>query len=359
MYNVKELKVKKIINASGQKMELELEDGSLAIAYTQFTPEIKEEDTVVVNTTAVDLELGSGGYHFVLYNLDAENKKGSPDGHIMKLRYTPLQFSTLAVESQESEYHKVLSDKLSIEGMPIIIGSLHSQLAAAVATAKHLNPQINIAYIMTDGASLSIGLSDTVKELKEKKLIDSTITFGQAFGGDFEAVNIYSALISAKYVAKADLAIVAMGPGVSGTSTLLGNTAVEVGSLINAVNSLDGKPIVIARLSFKDKRFRHQGISHHTVTALKQIALSEALVPLPQMEKKKRNFVEKQIQLGGLDKKHTLNFLNNEVTEKALTDNKLTPTTMGRSVKEEREFFLACGCAAISALDLIKKGNEV
>jgi len=354
MFNLKQLKVKKIKKASAEKIELVLEDGSKAIAYPQFTPQIKENDKVVVNTTAVDLSLGSGGYHFVLYNL-SQKKNGSQqkDGHIMKMRYTPLQFSTLTVESQESENHDVLTDKLSVKGLPVIVGGLHSQLAPAVATAKYLNPEVNIAYIMTDGASLPAGLSDSVSQLKKKKLLNSIITCGQAFGGDFETVNIYSALVCARYVAKADIVFVSMGPGVTGTSTLLGNTAVEVGQIINAVNSLEGVPIVIPRLSFKDQRFRHQGLSHHTVTALSRITLGKAIMILPKMDKKKMNFVSKQMQLSGIDKKHTVQLLNNEVTEKALAEYKLKPTTMGRNFEDEREFFLACGCAAIKALSFI------
>lgn len=357
MMNLKKLKVKKIEKVTEGKIEVLLDDGSRAIGYPEFTPEIKAGDNVVVNTTAVDLDLGSGGFHFVIYNLSKpstiNHQLSTKDGHIIKLRYTPLQFSTLSVESPESKHHNVLTDKLAIDGLPVIIGSLHSQLAATVATAKYLHPQLRITYIMTDGGSLPIGLSNTVSELKEKKLVDYTITSGQTFGGDFEAVNIYSALICARYVAKTDLVFVSMGPGVTGTSTLLGNTAVEVGQLVNAVDSLKGKPIVIPRLSFKDKRFRHQGLSHHTITALTKLTLGQAVVVIPQLEKKKMNFVNKQMQMSGLDKKHLVQHVNNMVTEKALSKFKLKPTIMGRAFDEEPEFFLACGCAAIKALDII------
>lgn len=355
MINIKEAKVKKIKKVTEGKIEVILDDKSLAIGFPQFTPEIKENDRVLVNTTAVDLELGSGGCHFIIYNMDQKENSQPKDGHIMKLRYTPLQFSTMAVESPESKHHDILTDKISIKNLPVIIGGLHSQLSPAAATLKYLDSEKKIAYIMTDGASLPIGLSDTVADLKKKKLIDSTITSGQAFGGDFEAVNIYSALICAKYVAKADVVVVSMGPGVTGTSTLMGTTAVEVGQLVNAVNSLLGKSIVIPRLSFKDKRFRHQGISHHVITALTKIALGEAIVTLPKIDNKKsRNFVDTQIQMSGLDKKHDISYIENGVTKKALDRFELKPTTMGRTFSEEEEFFEACGCAAIKALSLVE-----
>ncbi len=355
MFNTKKTQVKKIISADDSKIEIVLEDDSRAIAYTQFTPEINVGDEVVVNTTAVDLGLGTGGYHFVISNLSSQLTAHSSQqvGHIMKLRYTPLQFSTLSAESQESDYHELLKDKKSIEGLPVIIGSLHSQLSSSVATIKYLNEGLKVAYIMTDGAALPIGLSNTVNDLKEKRLIDTAITCGQAFGGDLDAVNIYSALICAKYVAKADIVFVSMGPGVVGTGSLLGTSAIEVGQIVNAVASLEGRAIVIPRLSFKDKRVRHQGVSHHTITALISIALAKATVVLPFLSKKDKNYVDAQLSASGLAKKHNVKYVKNDITEKALKNYGLAPTTMGRGFEEEREFFMACGCAAIEAINEI------
>ena len=49
-----------------------------------------------------------------------------------------------------------------------------------------------------------------------------------------------------------------MGPGIVGTGTQLGTTALEVGQVINAVGSL-GLTIVIPRINFNDSRQRHKG----------------------------------------------------------------------------------------------------
>ena len=354
MFNTKKTIAKKIKIKTEEKIEVELEDGSLAIADPLFVSKVEEGDRLLVNTTAVDLGLGTGGYHYVICNLDKAAHKGGDAAHIMKLRYTPLQFSTLSVDSQESKHHATLADKTSIESMPVIVGSLHSQLPAFTATAKHLNPQVKIAYIMTDGAALPLSISNLAQELKEKGLIDATITCGQAYGGDYDAVNIYSGLTCAKYVAKAQLVFVSMGPGVVGTDSILGTTALEVGQTVNAIESLKGRSIVIPRMSFKDKRARHQGISHHTITALNKVALTKTIVVLPELEKKKRNYVQKQLQVAGIDKEHDVLSIKNDVTEKALKSFGLEPTTMGRGFDEEPEFFLACGCAAIKALQYCK-----
>lgn len=89
---------------------------------------------------------------------------------------------------------------------------------------------------MTDGASLPIYLSKNVDTLKEK-LIDSTITIGNAFGGDYECINIYTALITAKEILKADAVFVSMGPGIAGTGTKYGFTGIEQGSILDAVKT--------------------------------------------------------------------------------------------------------------------------
>src|SRR5690606_4182036 len=81
-----------------------------AVCFPQLTGPVAAGHRVLLNTTAVDLGLGSGGFHFVMARLD-EGEAGTPPegvgggtgargrnpmgGHIMKLRYTPLQVPVL------------------------------------------------------------------------------------------------------------------------------------------------------------------------------------------------------------------------------------------------------------------------
>ena len=53
---------------------------------------------------------------------------------------------------------------------------------------------------MTDSAALPLYLSNVIYHLQEEGLLSGTITCGQAFGGDLETVNIYTALIAAREV---------------------------------------------------------------------------------------------------------------------------------------------------------------
>ena len=135
---------------------------------------------------------------------------------------------------------------------------------------------------MSDGAALPLSLSKIVPILKERGLIDEVVTFGHAFGGDREAVNIFSALLAARHVCRGDAAVVLMGPGVVGTSTKWGTTALEQGYYLNAVQALKGVPVALVRMSEADKRPRHFGISHHTMTVLQDLAHPGCVVPLPE-----------------------------------------------------------------------------
>lgn len=181
-----------------------------AYNYPKITGKISIGDEVILNTTAVELSLGTGGYHFVIANLNNKESDLSPGGHIMKLRYTPYQVKVNAVEDHESKYHDIINNFETLDDMPVVVGTLHSMLTPFVASYKKHNPNKKLVYIMTDGAALPIYLSKNVQNLKEKNLIDSTITIGNAFGGDYECINIYTALITAKEIIKADAVFVSM-----------------------------------------------------------------------------------------------------------------------------------------------------
>jgi hypothetical protein len=335
-------------------------DGEIfnALNYDDITGNIKEGDSIILNTIAVELGLGTGGKHFVLWNLRHKSTSSIGPGHILKLRHTPLQIRCLTVEEQESPFHERMKNSTDLKGMPVIVGSLHSQLPAVVATIKELNPKIRIAYVMTDGAALPIVFSNLVMQLKNLHLIDKTITFGHAFGGDFEAINVFSALIAAKEAAGADMCVTIMGPGIVGTDTVLGYSGIEQGVILNAVGALKGTPIAIVRLHFADKRKRHFGISHHTQTALSLVTLTGSVVVLPNMNEDKKEIVFKQLEESGISSKHKVVEVENEVTLKTLKKLNLDVTTMGRSVDEEPDFFSAAGAAGIYAVKQWERGMK-
>lgn len=329
-----------------------------AINYDYLTGPIDINDEVILNTTAVELNLGTGGYHFIICNLSASNKAAGDKGHIMKLRYTPFQVKTYTAEEQESPYHQIFHDFTSLNNMPVIVGTLHSMLTPIASTLKHLNKDIKIAFIMTDGAALPLYLSNTIYELKEKGVIDKTITLGHAFGGDYEVVNIYNALITAREIAKCDIAIVTMGPGIVGTGTPYGFTGVEQGPIIDAVNDLGGLSISVPRITFKDKRERHYGISHHSATVLSKIVKTKSNIPIPYFSTEQEEIIENQIKENNLLEKHNIIRIEENVLDKALKHYELEVKSMGRSIKDDPEFFATCSVSAIYAVSVLNKNNK-
>ncbi|MGE5381474.1 MAG: DUF3866 family protein [Methylocystaceae bacterium] len=322
-----------------------------AINYPQLTGRVEIGDRVRLNTTAVRLSLGSGGFHIVTAILERVVEQplmGS--GHIMKLRYTPNQLRVLAVEEEASPHRQTMAAADDVKGMAVLAATLHSQLAplACVLGAQG----IRTAYIMTDGAALPMAYSNTVRQLKKHGLLAGTITIGHAFGGDLEAVNIYSGLLAARHVLQAQAVIVSMGPGIVGTGTRWGFTGIEQGQVVNAAACLCGYPVLVPRISFADPRERHQGLSHHTLTVLERVCQVPCLLPLPVLSPLQEEKIDGQIPKS-VKRKHHIAWLDGSPVLGAVPDD-IILSTMGRSAAEEQEFFLACGAAAMAAVALIR-----
>ena len=313
-----------------------------AINYINLTGKVKIGDKVVVNTTALELELGTGGYHFVIYNynknIDNDNESENYQcdyGHIMKLRYTPFQIMTPSVEEQDSPYHEIFKNKESLKNLPVIILPLHSLLSPLVLTFKYYFPDKKITYIMSEGGSLALDFSFTVKKLKEKGFLDNTITIGHAFGGDLEAVNIFTGLIAAHKIQESNLIIVGMGPGITGTSTPLGHSGVENAFINYAVNILKGRSIIVPRISLADKRKRHNIISHHSCTLFENLIKEKVEIVFPD-NRIIKDFLKKTSILN----KHDTFFYKYEKVEKLLRNSDFNFNSMGRRFEDDPLFFI-------------------
>jgi hypothetical protein len=159
---------------------------------------------------------------------------------------------------------------------------------------------------MTDGGALPIAISELVWQLRERGLIDATVTCGHAFGGDHEAVSVPGALAVARHAARADAVVVAMGPGSAGTRTRLGFSAIEVGPVLDAVHAMNGVPIAALRVSFADPRPRHRGVSHHSVTALTVATASRVQVALPTVGGDEEEEIRAGLAKAGIDTRHEI-----------------------------------------------------
>jgi len=277
-----------------------------AVVFPALVGRVASGDRVLLNTTAVELGLGTGGQHFVI----ARAEPGGPpapaitreDGHIIKLRYTPLQCRVQAAEEEASPYHDALRLADRLPGTPVVCLGLHSQLGPVAGGIKACRPNLRVGFVMTDSAALPLAYSRLVNRLRECGLLDVTVSAGQAFGGDLEAVNLYSGMVTAAVAGKADVIIAGQGPGNVGTATPLGFGGIEQAMLLNAVVGLEGIPIAVPRISFADPRDRHRGLSHHTLMVLERLTLASVILPLPHMAPEASEHLLAQIARHHLDR---------------------------------------------------------
>jgi hypothetical protein len=329
-----------------QRVEVDLGDGpERAYVLPQLTGDVGPGDRVVVNTTAVELGLGTGGWHVVHWNLERSAWSERGPGHIIKGRYTSLQADVGSTEEHWTE----LADVTSIGGMPVVAAALHSQLPAVALAFKERAPDATLAYVMTDGAALPLALSDLVATMRDHDLVDATITCGHAFGGDYEAVSVHSALAVARHIAHADATVVAMGPGIVGTATRLGFSGIEVGPILDAAAALAGQPIGALRASFADERDRHRGVSHHTITALGVACRSRCTIPLPAVGGAEEARLRADLEESGLAQRHDVVTVPPVGIVERFAARHLDVRSMGRRAADDPVLFEAGAAAGVIA----------
>jgi hypothetical protein len=319
-----------------------------ALAYPALVGSPRAGDRVLLNVTALEAGLGTGGYALVVAIPDRLPADTDLAGHIVKSRYTPLQVLTGSADEQGSVHHDLLSTADSIDGMPVVVADLHSALPAILAGlyagyGTGALDSVRVAYVMTDGGALPAWFSRTIAGLREAGWLAATITTGQSFGGDLEAVTVHSGLLTARHVVGADIAIVAQGPGNLGTGTRWGYSGVAAGEAVNAAAVLGGRPVASLRVSFADSRERHQGVSHHSLTAYGRVALASADVVLPMLPEPQWSRVASEA--APLAERHTLVRVPVDGLEEALRACPVPLSTMGRSLDEDLEYFLAAAAA--------------
>lgn len=264
-------------------------DGEPAYVLVDLTGPVAEGDRVVVNTTAVELGLGTGGSHVVHWNLERAGWRRPGAGNLLKLRYTSVQADVGAWTEQDQgpvagrDDVPVLPD---LSGLVVVVATLHSLLAPVTAAVGAQTKGAKgakgakVAWVMDDTAALPCALSDLATALRAAGLVHLTVSCGQAFGGDREAVSVPDGLVAAA-AAGADLAVVAPGPGLAGTASSVGFGAVAAAGHADAAAALGASTALAVRASRHDPRARHRGVSHHTATVL-ALAARTHVVPVPE-----------------------------------------------------------------------------
>jgi len=313
-----------------------------------------------VNTGALVLGLGTGGYAMVVAVPGRLPRDPEGPGHLVKARYTPHQVTVLGVDEQDSPSHELLREADDLGGMPVVVADLHSALPAVLAGIRADRPATRVAYVMTDGGALPLGFSRSVADLAGAGWLVGTVTVGQAYGGDLEAVTLHSGLLAARLVLAAEVVVVAQGPGNLGTGTRWGFSGVAAGEAINAAGVLGGRPVASLRISEADPRPRHRGISHHSLTAYGRVALATADVVLPLLQglrdadltlaARVRSQVSDLVEPLG---RHRLVEVALDGLEAALRTSPVRLSSMGRGLDDDPSGFLAAAAAGRHAAALV------
>lgn len=322
-----------------------------ALAYTDLVGSPQVGDEVLLNTGALDLGLGTGGYALVVAVPDRLPADRQVPGHLVKARYTPLQATVLGADEQGSPHHRTLRSAEGVDGVPVVVADLHSALPAVVAGVRERRPGARIVHVMLDGGALPAAFSRSVGALREEGLLSGCVTTGQSFGGDLEAVTLHSGLLAARHVLDADVVVVCQGPGNLGTGTRWGFSGVSCGEAVNAAAVLQGRPVASLRISEADPRERHRGVSHHSLTAYGRVALARARVVVPLL---RGAFGERvRAQAEALGERHDLVEVEVEGLEEAVRALPVKVSTMGRGLEEDRAAFLSAAAAGRHAADLL------
>jgi hypothetical protein len=340
-----------------------------ALAYTTLMAVPTVGDRVLLNVAALERGLGTGGYALVIAVLDPDGQvteqPPQPAGHLVKARYMPLQAMVAGADEQGSRYHQLLSDADSIAGMSVVVADLHSALTPILLAVRHDRPQTRVVYVMTDQGALPIAFSRSVAELRTSGLLAATVTVGQAFGGDLEAVTVHSGLLAARLALEADLVVVTQGPGNLGTGTRWGFSGVGAGEAINAAGTLGGRPIGALRVSGVDPRPRHRGVSHHSLTAYGRVALTPADLAVPDFAGATRlagiagltevaALADEVYRSAATLTRHRQVLVQLDGLDQALRDSPVPLSSMGRDLDADPAYFLASAAAGRHAAALIK-----
>jgi hypothetical protein len=134
--------------------------------------------------------------------------------------------------------------------------------------------------VQVAGGALPVSLSDTMRTLRERGLLEVACAVAPCLDGEAQFVTAAAALAWSK-AQGFDAAVCALGPGIVGTGSRLGHGALALADAANAASALGGRPILALRTSAADARGRHQGVSHHARAVL-DLALGELLVAREQ-----------------------------------------------------------------------------
>lgn len=275
------LKLRRGVVVAADPLTVEVEgEERPAWADRSLVGEITEGDELIVNTEALDLGLGSGGFDVVHVNLTRGLGHGgtTSNEHVIKLNYTSLQHAVEPVEVPLAG-----EGGAGASSPPVLVLPLHGHLAPACWAAAQVSPRLRVGYVQTVGGALPGSLSRDVADLRERGLLAGHVTAGPAYGGEHEAISLVGALDAAVRRLSWEAIVCGPGPGILGSTTSYGHGGLAALDSAHAALALRLPTLLSPRLSSSDPRSRHRGLSHHTASVL-GLLLASVRIPVPEID---------------------------------------------------------------------------
>jgi hypothetical protein len=164
---------------------------------------------------------------------------------------------------------------------PVLVLPLHGHLSPAAWAFAASADGLSLGFVQTPGAALPGALSRDVVTLRERGLIAGHVTAGPCYGGEAEAISVPGALHAAAERLGWDAIVAGPGPGILGSATRYGHGGMAALDVAHSALALGLPTLLSPRLSARDPRDRHRGLSHHSAAVL-ELLLAPVRVPVPE-----------------------------------------------------------------------------
>jgi hypothetical protein len=233
-------------------------DGRPCISYPEVTGDVREGDVVLVNTQARELGFGSGGFDVLYANLTRGLRLSAADGsQAVALPFAPGQHGRRFAEQD-------VSLPEGLEGRPVVCCSAHDQVVPVCAALRGLR----VAYVQLGGGALPVCLSDALRALRARGMLEVTIAVSPCLEAELHCVTAASALLTAA-ARGAEAIVVAIGPGAVGTDSGYGHGGVAAADGANAACALGGTAILAPCVSLTGTPEAPEGLAEHTRAAFR------------------------------------------------------------------------------------------
>lgn len=244
-------------------------DGEPCLAYPRLTGPVETGDMVLVNHKARSLDL-AGASDVLAVNLTRGLRLPAVDGARGTL--WPLAPGQLVVRFAEEEASELPT---RVDGLTVVCCGVHDQLVPVCAALRGRR----VAYVQLGGGALPVSLSDAVRALRARHVLETTIAVAPCVDADLHCVTVASALAVAA-ARGIDVVVAGIGPGMVATRARLGHGGLAVADAANAAAALGGAVVIAPRVSTSAIREEDRGLSQRTRSAL-ELCLGEVAVAWP------------------------------------------------------------------------------